>query len=65
MLLSADYGTLHRHAVLAYDAAHEIGLSIAIAKPKPPQGPAPTLRAAPANAPGALPKPSTPPAAPL
>ena len=48
MLLAADFGTLHRHAVLAYDAAQEIGLSIAIAKPKPPQGPAPTLRAAPA-----------------
>lgn len=53
MLLSADAATLHRHAVLAYDAAHEIGLSIAIAKPKPPQGPAPTLRAAPATAPRA------------
>ena len=50
MLLSAEHETLHRHAVLAYDAAQEIGLSIAIAKPKPPQGPAPTLRAAPAAA---------------
>jgi biopolymer transport protein ExbD len=55
MLLSADSATLHRHAVLAYDAAHEIGLSIAIAKPKPPQGPAPTLRAAPATSPRATP----------
>ena len=54
MLLSAEHETLHRHAVLAYDAAHEIGLSIAVAKPKPPQGPAPTLRAAPA-----APKPSS------
>ena len=58
MLLVADAATLHRHAVLAYDAAHEIGLSIAIAKPKPPQGPAPTLRAAPAAAPRSAPKPS-------
>jgi biopolymer transport protein ExbD len=65
MLLSADSATLHRHAVLAYDAAHEIGLSIAIAKPQAPQGPAPTLRAAPAKAPRAVSKPSTPPAAPL
>ena len=58
MLLSADAATLHRNAVLAYDAAIEIGLSIAIAKPQPPQGPAPTLRAAPAGtprpAPGAI-----------
>jgi biopolymer transport protein ExbD len=62
MLLSADSATLHRHAVLAYDAAHEIGLSIAIAKPQAPQGPAPTLRAAPATAPKAVPKASTTPA---
>jgi biopolymer transport protein ExbD len=48
MLLSADYATLHRNAVLAYDAANEIGLGIAIAKPLAPQGPAPTLRGAPA-----------------
>jgi biopolymer transport protein ExbD len=33
MLLSADFATPHRNAVLAYDAANEIGLSIAIAKP--------------------------------
>ncbi|WP_068420727.1 ExbD/TolR family protein [Planctomyces sp. SH-PL62] len=39
MLLSADFATPHRSAVLAYDAANEIGLGIAIAKPPPPQGP--------------------------
>jgi biopolymer transport protein ExbD len=33
MLLSAEYTTAHRNAVLAYDAANEIGLGIAIAKP--------------------------------
>ena len=33
MLLSADLATPHRNAVLAYDAANEIGLRIAIAKP--------------------------------
>jgi biopolymer transport protein ExbD len=32
MLLSADSATRHRNAVLAYDAANEIGLSIAIAR---------------------------------
>ena len=47
MLLSADFATPHRNAVLAYDAANEIGLGIAIAKPKEPQGPAPTFRGAP------------------
>src|SRR5262249_47010030 len=47
MLLSADFTTPHRNAVLAYDAANEIGLGIAIARPKEPQGPAPTLRGAP------------------
>ena len=31
MLLSADSATRHRNAVLAYDAANEIGLGIAIA----------------------------------
>jgi biopolymer transport protein ExbD len=36
MLLSADFATPHRNAVLAYDAANEIGLKIAIAKPAPP-----------------------------
>jgi biopolymer transport protein ExbD len=51
MLLSADFSTPHRIAVLAYDAANEIGLGIAIAKPAPPQGPAPALKpAAPAAA---------------
>ncbi len=64
MLLSADYMTLHRHAVLAYDAAQEIGLSIALAKPKPPQGPAPTLRAAPAAVPRPAANPPDSPAAP-
>ncbi|WP_165072828.1 biopolymer transporter ExbD [Paludisphaera rhizosphaerae] len=49
MLLSADFTTRHRSAVLAYDAANEIGLSIAIAKPAPPAGPPPALR--PADAP--------------
>ncbi|HZW29460.1 MAG TPA: biopolymer transporter ExbD, partial [Isosphaeraceae bacterium] len=43
MLLSADFATPHRHSVLAYDAANEIGMGIAIAKPKAPQGPGPTL----------------------
>jgi biopolymer transport protein ExbD len=33
MLLSADFATPHRNAVLAYDAANEIGLGIAIARP--------------------------------
>ncbi len=61
MLLSADYGTLHRNAVLAYDAAIEIGLGIAIAKPQSPQGPAPTLRAAPAAAPRPAANPSAAP----
>jgi biopolymer transport protein ExbD len=46
MLLSADFTTPHRSAVLAYDAANEIGLGIAIAKPTPPQGPAPALKPA-------------------
>jgi biopolymer transport protein ExbD len=35
MLLSADFATPHRSAVLAYDAANEIGLAIAIARPSP------------------------------
>jgi len=38
MLLSADFATPHRLAVLAYDAANEIGLGIAIARPAPPAG---------------------------
>ena len=33
MLLSADFSTPHKSAVLAYDAANEIGLGIAIARP--------------------------------
>ncbi|GAC1466546.1 MAG: hypothetical protein NVSMB9_07210 [Isosphaeraceae bacterium] len=43
MLLSADFATPHRSAVLAYDAANEIGLGIAIARPTsgPRQAPAP------------------------
>ena len=47
MLLSADYATLHRQTVLAIDAANEIGLSIVIARPTAPQGPAPSLLAQP------------------
>ena len=43
MLLSADFATPHRNAVLAYDAANEIGLGIVIARPANPQGPAPSL----------------------
>jgi biopolymer transport protein ExbD len=39
MLLSADFSTPHRSAVLAYDAANEIGLGIAIARPAPPPTP--------------------------
>jgi hypothetical protein len=38
MLLSADFSTPHRSAVLAYDAANEIGLGIAIARASPTQG---------------------------
>lgn len=33
MLLTADAAAMHKHAVLAYDAANEIGLRIAIARP--------------------------------
>jgi hypothetical protein len=62
MLLSADYATAHRNAVLAYDAAYEIGLLIAIAKPQDPQGPAPTLRGAAPHPKAAAP---APPAAPM
>ncbi len=43
MLISAEYATAHRNTVMAYDAANEIGLGIVIAKPTPPQGPAPSL----------------------
>lgn len=45
MLLSADFTTPHRNAVLAYDAANEIGLGIAIARPT--RGPSPPPRAGP------------------
>jgi biopolymer transport protein ExbD len=38
MLLSADSATPHRNAVLAYDAANEIGLGIAIARPAAGKG---------------------------
>jgi biopolymer transport protein ExbD len=47
MLLSADYATKHRHSVLAYDAANEIGLVPVIARPARPQGPGPNPFAAP------------------
>jgi biopolymer transport protein ExbD len=55
MLLSAEHATKHRAAVLAYDAANDIGLGIVIANPKPPQGPAPALAPAapPAQSPSA------------
>ena len=43
MLLSAEFTTPHRSAVLAYDAANEIGLGIVIARPTNPLGPAPRL----------------------
>jgi biopolymer transport protein ExbD len=46
MLLSAAHSTPHRFAVLAYDAANEIGLGIVVARPTPPQGPAPRLHQA-------------------
>ena len=55
MLLSADFATPHRNAVLAYDAANEIGLGIAIAKPAAAAGPRPDPQRAPplpARAPG-------------
>ena len=58
MLLTADFNTMHRNAVLAYDAANEIGLGIAIARPVDP-GPAPGA----APAPGATPTPGGAPAA--
>jgi biopolymer transport protein ExbD len=50
MLLSADFATPHRSAVLAYDAANDIGLGIAIARPPPGGAPPPPAapRAAPA-----------------
>jgi biopolymer transport protein ExbD len=54
MLLSADFSTPHRSAVLAYDAANEIGLGIAIARPSP-GGAAPAPAPAPAPRAGAGP----------
>ena len=53
MLLSADFSTPHKNAVMAYDAASEIGLGIAIANPTPP----------PANTPPATPSPPARPTA--
>jgi biopolymer transport protein ExbD len=53
MLLSTDYRTLHRYAVLACDAANEIGLQIKVATPAPPQ---------PTKGPGLLGAPASPPA---
>lgn len=47
MLLTADANTLHRYAVVAYDAANEIGLRIAIASPKTAAGPPPVPPAVP------------------
>ena len=51
MLLSADFYTPHRNAVLAYDAANEIGLGIAMARPVEPGAP-------PTPAPAPTPKPA-------
>lgn len=48
MLLSADFSTPHRSAVLAYDAANEIGLAIAIARPSSTQNVPPAPPSAPA-----------------
>ena len=45
MLLSADFATPHRNAVLAYDAANEIGLGIVIARPTPPRARRPCIKA--------------------
>ena len=49
MLLTADSATLHKHAVMAYDAANEISLRIAIAQPKAATAPAPVPPVAPAT----------------
>ena len=46
MLLSADFTTPHKSAVLAYDAANEIGLGIAIARPTRDANPGPAPAAA-------------------
>jgi biopolymer transport protein ExbD len=40
MLISADFHTPHHNVVLAYDAANEIGLGIALARPQPSAPPA-------------------------
>ena len=45
-----SYATKHRDTVLVIDAAHEIGMNIVIARPETPQGPAPSMLAAPAAA---------------
>jgi biopolymer transport protein ExbD len=63
MLLSASYATPHRQAVLAYDAANEIGMGIAIAKPTGPQAAGPGLLTGsgrPGQAPALAPTASTP-----
>lgn len=49
MLLTADSATLHKYAVMAYDAANEIGLKIAIAQPKAAPAPPPVPPVAPAG----------------
>ncbi len=59
MLLTADYTTKHRNTVLAYDAAHEIGMGIVIGKPTPPAAAGPTLGVAPSGP--AAPKAAAPP----
>lgn len=58
MLLSAQAESLHRFAVLAYDAANEIGLRIAIARPGAGSSGAasPPVAVAPAPAKGVTPK---------
>jgi hypothetical protein len=47
ILVSAEYVTPHRHSVLAYDAANELGLGIAVPLPKGPQAAGPGLGSAP------------------
>lgn len=52
MLLTADSATLHKHAVMAYDAANEVGLKIAISQPaKAPAAAGAPAPATPAPAP--------------
>lgn len=43
MLLSANYKTMHKNTVLAIDAANEIGLGLAMAKPTEDDSATPTL----------------------